>query len=75
MDEQDDGVEHAVLVPFLDMVNHEPHALGYHTFTSETGRFEIRALGGAISPGQEAMITYGMRTNAKSVRPPVPPVR
>eukprot|EP00873_Tetraselmis_striata_P026770 jgi/Tetstr1/447034/TSEL_034491.t1 len=60
-----DGREHAVAVPFLDMVNHEPHALCFHHFDASTARFELRSLGPPLSPGAEAIISYGNKANAR----------
>jgi len=58
-----DGREHAAAVPFLDMVNHQPHALCFHTYQPATAQFELRSLGPPLELGAESIITYGSKAN------------
>mmetsp|Transcript_2073 Transcript_2073/g.6158 ORF Transcript_2073/g.6158 Transcript_2073/m.6158 type:complete len:520 (-) Transcript_2073:385-1944(-) len=62
------GQDDAVVVPFLDMLNHRPHSVCYHTFSEARGRYELRALGVGIPCGEEATISYGATGNDRLVR-------
>jgi hypothetical protein len=68
-----DGREHAAAVPFLDMVNHQPHALCFHTYQPATAQFELRSLGPPLELGAESIITYGSKANNARQAPPPPP--
>ena len=65
------GGENAVVVPFLDMLNHKPHPVCYHTFSADRGRYELRTLGHGIPCGEEATISYGTTGNGRLAGPPL----
>jgi len=58
-----EGAEHVVAMPFIDMVNYEPHPLTLHVDRGD--RFELRGLGAQPGPGVEATISYGNKPNQR----------